>query len=55
MIGLREYMASNLYKSRRWLLKKYVEERLSVQEIMKLTGASSKTIYTWLNKHGIKR
>lgn len=48
-------MSQKLYTSKRWLLRRYVQERKSVEEIMKETGASQKTIYLWLDKHGIKR
>lgn len=55
--NLVEYRVSmaKLYESRKWLMKKYVEENWSVVEIMEATGASRKTIYNYLNKFGIKK
>lgn len=48
-------MNKKLYTSKKWLTKRYVEERKSIEEIMTETGATKKTIYIWIEKHGIKR
>ena len=46
---------TKLYTSRRWLYKKYVEERLSEQEIAKLANTTQATINRWIDKLDIKR
>ena len=46
---------SKQYESKKWLMKRYVEQRKSIVEIMEETGASRKTIYNWINKFGLKR
>ena len=34
--------------------KKYVDERLTEQEIAKVAGTTQATINRWLEKHGLK-
>lgn len=46
---------AKLYKSRRWLFKKFVVERLSQEEIAELAGTSQATIARWLEKHELTR
>ena len=44
-----------LYKSKKWMYKKYVAERLSEQEIADLADTNQSTINRWLKKHGLKK
>ena len=43
-----------LYKSERWMRRKYVVEKLTEQEIAKLAGTTQATINRWLVSHGLK-
>lgn len=44
-----------LYKSRRWMHKRYVIEKLSEHEIAELAGTNQSTINRWLKKLELKR
>lgn len=46
---------SEVYKSRLWMYKRYVIERLKEEEIAKLAGTSQATIHRWIEKHKIKK
>lgn len=48
-------MPVKLYKSRRWLHKKYVIERLNEEQIAKLANTDQSTINRWLRKHELKK
>lgn len=48
-------MVVKLYKSRRWLYKKFVVERLSEREIAELAGTDQSTINRWLHKFELKK
>jgi transposase len=48
-------MAVKLYKSKRWLYKKYVAERLTEDEIAELANTNQSTINRWLKKFELKK
>lgn len=48
-------MAVKLYDSRNWLRKKYLDDKLSDEEIAKLAGTTSRTIRTKIKQFGLKR
>lgn len=48
-------MTTKLYVSYAWMKKKYVDERLTEQEIAKLAGTTQATINRWLVKHELKK
>ncbi len=41
------------FKNKEWLITHYVEKRLSIPEISKLTGVTTATIFNWLKNFGI--
>lgn len=43
-----------MYKSKAWLTKKYVNDRMSIPDIAKLCDVSQQTIYNYLKKFGLK-
>jgi DNA-binding MurR/RpiR family transcriptional regulator len=43
------------YKSKDWLYRKYVSERMSPVDIAELAGVSEMTIHRYLNQFGLKR
>jgi transposase len=44
---------TKLYTSKQWLYKKYVVEKIPVDDIAKMCGAGRITIYRWLKIHGL--
>lgn len=44
----------DLYKSKSWLHKRYVQDKKSPQEIADECGVTLQTIYVYLNKMGLK-
>lgn len=43
-----------MHKSKVWLQKRYLDDKLSIDEIAKLAGVSAQTIYVYLRKFGLK-
>lgn len=43
------------WRSKAWLYKKYVAERLNEQEIAKLANTNQSTINRWIKRHGLTR
>jgi hypothetical protein len=44
----------DLYKSKSWLHKRYVQDKKSPEEIAKECGCTIQTVYLYLNKFGLK-
>ena len=44
----RETMANKLYKSKAWLTKRYVIDRLTIEEIAKECETTHQTVYRYL-------
>jgi len=48
-------MASKLYQNEAWLRKRYHVDKKTPQQIAKECGVTDKTIYTHLDKFGLRR
>ena len=48
-------MSNKAYESERWMRRKYLQERLSPEDIAKLCGVSHMTIYRAIKKFKLKR
>ncbi len=48
-------MKNRIYRNKKWLTKKYCEERLSVYTIAELCEVNIVTIYDWIERYGLKR
>ena len=44
----------DLYKSKAWLHKRYVQDKKTPDEIAKECGCTVQTVYLYLNKFGLK-
>jgi transposase len=44
-----------VYKSRRWMHKRYVIDKMTEEEIAKLAGTNQSTINRWLRRLELKR
>lgn len=44
-----------IYKNKKWLENKYINNKLSISKIAMLCNVSCRTIWTWLNKYDIPR
>ena len=48
-------MALKLYTNETWLRKRYVMDKKSPEDIAKVCGVSSETIYVYLAKFGLRK
>ena len=48
-------MRNRLYQNKEWLEKKYCEEKLRVAEITEMCGATTPTVYTWIENFNLTR
>ena len=46
-------MEQKRYRDKEWLFQKYVDEKLSTQQIARMLGCSDGTVWQWLKKHNI--
>jgi len=52
--GLEMFMPA-YYKSKKWLTRKYITERLTETKIAEICGTTQVTINKWLRKFNLKR
>jgi len=50
---MEQYGNNKLYRNKKWLYQKYVEEKLSMEEIGKLINCPYSLIFLWLHKLNI--
>lgn len=48
-------MPAKLYTSKEWLRKRYIMDKKTPAQIAKECGATERTIYSYLNKFGLRK